>query len=165
MSKIKLKIKHYSNGASVKLPNRRVTVTENDKHEFYIQFKHADKNDDPNKPACEHICFKNKVRQTTVKISEEGMEAIVIAFMEYKKQQNLIKKHTNKIEKYVVKHYLSDGQCDGFLSAHTPSGALQFHHSSEMAIPFNTEEECIFKHGEKDETGFYRIDKILVDKI
>jgi len=97
MSKVKIKIKNYSNGASIKLPNRRVTVTENDKHDFYIQFKHADKNDDPNKPACEHICFKNKVRQTTVKISEEGMEAILIAFMEYRKQQELVKKHEDKI--------------------------------------------------------------------
>lgn len=97
MSKFPLILKKYSNGASLKLPNRRVTVTENDKREFYIQFKHADKNDDPNKPACEHICFRNKVRQTTVKISEEGMEAIVIAFMEYKKQKALVKKHEDKV--------------------------------------------------------------------
>jgi hypothetical protein len=165
MGKLPLILKNYSNGASVKLPNRRVTVTENDKHEFYIQFKHADKNEDPNKPACEHICFKNKVRQTTIKISEEGMEAIVIAFMEYKRQQKLIKKHDGKVVKYVVMHYFKDGRFDGFLSAYTPSGALQFHSNSEMAIPFDTEEDCIFKHGEKDETGFYKIDKILVNKI
>lgn len=97
MSNLPIKLKNYSNGASVKLPNRRVTVTENDKHEFYIQFKHADKNEDPNKPACEHICFKNKVRQTTVKVSEEGLEAIVITFMEYRKQQALVKKHEDKV--------------------------------------------------------------------
>lgn len=163
MSNTKLKIKNYSNGASVKLSNRKVTVSENDKNEFYIQFKHADNTEDPNKPACEHICFKNKVRQTTVKISEEGLEALVIAFLEYSKQKNIIKKHADKIAKYFVVHYLPNGNFDGFLSAYTPT-ATQFHKSFNMAIPFDSEEECKFAHGQKDETGFYEIRKIFVQK-
>jgi len=85
--------------------------------------------------------------------------------MEYKRQQKLIKKHEGKVMKYVVMHYLSDGKFDGFLSAYTHSGNCQFNSNSEMAIPFETEEECIFKHGEKNETGFYMIDKILIDKV
>lgn len=98
MKKIKARITNYNNGASVKLPNRRITITENDKNEFYIQFKFADKVGDPNKPACEHVCLKSKVRQTTIKLSEEILESLIVAYTEYKKNQYFNKKYKDKTQ-------------------------------------------------------------------
>ncbi len=170
MSKENAKIKHYSNGSEVRLRNRKINVTETEKGDIIIQFRHADKLEDPNKPACEHHCHRGKVRQTTVKVSEVGMEALAIAIVEYMKIKTRARKRkeleqsekTKEGYKWFVLSYKADGQFVGYLSAYTESGMNQFTPSLRNAIPFDTKAECIYSEGQRwdlkkeGEDGYYK---------
>ncbi len=75
-----MKIVVRKNGVTVKMHNRRLQIVES-MEDFVLQFKTLDKVE-PDKPACLHQSHGN-VRLTTIKISHEGMQALVKAYFEY----------------------------------------------------------------------------------
>jgi hypothetical protein len=150
MSKEKAKIRHYSNGTVIKISNRKISVTESKDGNIILQFKHADKTEDPSKPACEHHCHRGKVRQTTVKVSEVGMEALAIAIIEYMKIKAKAKVKPFYSGKFIIQNFDKNNDFVGYLSAYTQSGALQFAPQLIQAIEFDSEEEAnqwIAKYG------------------
>jgi len=94
-----VKLKAYSNGTVVKFKNRKISVIENKDGDIIIQFRHADKEKDPNTPACEHHCIRGKVRQSTIKVSEVGMEALTVALVEFIKLKAKQKKKKDDNDK------------------------------------------------------------------
>jgi hypothetical protein len=74
----------YLNGAEVRSHNRKIGFRKKDK-EVVLYFRFAD--EEPDKPACSHECLKGKVRQTVMKLSEEGMEELVYAWQQYKSKR------------------------------------------------------------------------------
>lgn len=81
MAQKKLTIKFYPDGAVIRMHNKRVSF-KIEKGNTTIGFQFADA--DANKPACYHICHKGKVRHTILKISDEGMDALVYAYLKRK---------------------------------------------------------------------------------
>jgi len=79
----------YNNGATARMHNKRIVFKEAD-GQVFIGFNFADKNADI--PACSHSTRRGKVRDTYLKISSEGMEALVMAYHAYKRSQNQNKK-------------------------------------------------------------------------
>ncbi len=75
-----MKIVVRKNGAMVKMHNKRLQIVES-MDDFVLQFKTLDKVE-PDKPACIHQSHGN-VRLTTIKISQEGMEGLIKAYIEY----------------------------------------------------------------------------------
>lgn len=82
---MKRQINTYLDGATVRLHNKRISFKVTDKKTM-ISFQFADA-DDPNKPACSHKCHKGKVRDTFIQMSNEAMEALVFAYINYKRER------------------------------------------------------------------------------
>jgi hypothetical protein len=95
--KMKVKIKDYADAVMIKIPNKKIMVVERsneDGNSYFMNFKYFDK--DADKPACTHKCHRGKVRETTVKVSEDGMDALIMAYMRYKRNKNIKKKDVNE---------------------------------------------------------------------
>lgn len=84
---MKNNITQYKDGATVRLHNKRISFKETDEKTM-ISFQFADTNE-PEKPACGHECHKGKVRDTFIQMSNEAMEALVFAYMNYKREKAL----------------------------------------------------------------------------
>lgn len=78
------KIDIYTDGATVRLRNKRISFQEAD-NKTSIKFEFADSEAD--KPACFHRCIKGKVRETKIQISIEAMEALVFSYLKYKQER------------------------------------------------------------------------------
>lgn len=74
----------YSDGATVRLHNKRISFAQTEE-KIMIKFDFADEN--ANNPACFHKCFKGKVRHTFLQMSNEAMESLVYAYVDYKKRK------------------------------------------------------------------------------
>jgi hypothetical protein len=74
MEKITIKKTHYLNGVSCKLKNSRATVVAV-QDDFVLQLRIID-NETPNIPRSVHEVLKNKVVQTTLKLSPQGLYAL-----------------------------------------------------------------------------------------
>ena len=85
---------YYKDGAVVRLHNRRISFKEINK-KIIIKFDFADT--EAEKPACSHICYKGKIRETFLALNTEAMKALVFAFINYKKIME--KNKNNKIKK------------------------------------------------------------------
>ncbi len=81
----------YSDGATVRLKNKRISFKETDKKTM-ISFQFADE-EHPEKPACRHVCHRGKVRDTFIQLSNETMARLVHAYIKYKRayEENNIK--------------------------------------------------------------------------
>ena len=77
-------MKIYADGASVRLHNKRIVFAEED-GKTLINFRFADENAD--KPACRHLCHKGRVRDTSLKVSTEAMDALMVAYVRYKRKR------------------------------------------------------------------------------
>lgn len=85
-------IKLYTDGATVRLHNRRISFKQDEKS-IMIKFSFAEA--DAYRSACSHDCHRGKVRETNIKMTNEAMEALVLAFMNYKRAKYI--EHINKI--------------------------------------------------------------------
>ena len=83
-------IKTYLDGGTCRLKNKRISFHQN-KNSVVIQFAFADEN--PELPACEHRTIRGKVRVTTIKMTDEALEALINTWKCYK--NNLIKHNAN----------------------------------------------------------------------
>lgn len=83
-------IKTYSDGATCRLKNKRISFSQKN-NAVIIQFAFADEN--PELPACEHKTVKGKVRVTTIKMTDEALEALIYTWKCYK--NNLIQHNAN----------------------------------------------------------------------
>jgi hypothetical protein len=86
---MKREINMYTDGATVRLHNKRISFKETDKKTM-ISFQFAG-DVEPDKPACGHKCHKGKVRDTFIQMSNEAMEALVYAYINYKRQRAVAK--------------------------------------------------------------------------
>lgn len=77
-------IKFYSNGATIRMHNKRISFKQDEKS-IVIGFSFAEEN--ANTPACLHVCHRGKVRETSIKMSNEAMEALVLSFIQFKKKK------------------------------------------------------------------------------
>lgn len=79
------RIKIYTDGFSIRLKNRRCVIR--DINGFYfLEFCSFD-NKEANSPAVKHKCIKGKIRVSLIKLSDEFMEGLVLAFLNYKKNK------------------------------------------------------------------------------
>jgi hypothetical protein len=76
----------YNDGATARIHNRRLTMVE-DPETKDVLFRFQFATDGAEKPACSHETFKGKVRQTTIKLSEDAIKALITTYMEYKKSK------------------------------------------------------------------------------
>lgn len=75
-------------GIKVKLNNRRIRLVEvNNGTEYIIELKNLKHNPDE-KPSCNFECIDKKLNITTIKLSEEGLEALLYAYMKYKEEKS-----------------------------------------------------------------------------
>lgn len=79
------KVKIYTNGAIVKLHNRRIVFVERADGGYKIEFNSHDK--DAHIPAVLHKCDKGLIRRSLMNISEEGLDALFEAYQSYKQQK------------------------------------------------------------------------------
>jgi hypothetical protein len=81
------KISLSKDGAVARLHNKRISfMAVGDS--ILIVFQYADKEHDPNTPACAHKCHKGKIRETFVKISEDAMKSLVVAYISWRKEKD-----------------------------------------------------------------------------
>lgn len=86
--KTKVRVKEYADAVVVKIPNKKIMIVERSDengNSYFMNFRYFDK--DADKPACTHKCHRGKVRETTVKLSEDGMDALIMAYMRYKRNK------------------------------------------------------------------------------
>lgn len=77
----------YSNGAVVRIPNRKISIIDNKGGDGYqLEFMKYEK-DVPDIPTCSHQMIRENVVLTNLGISEEGMDALVVAYLEMKKNR------------------------------------------------------------------------------
>ena len=81
--KKKSSIKIYKDGAVVRFHNKRILIGSNMENVF-LRFSFLDLEAD--KPACGHVSHKGKIRETSIKMSVEAMEALICGYNEYRKQ-------------------------------------------------------------------------------
>lgn len=79
------KLTIHPNGAQVKLHNRRIIMAEHE-DDFELEFLSAGV-PNPELPAAVHRCLKGKARSTSVSLTKEAMEAMVYAYLEYKRHK------------------------------------------------------------------------------
>ena len=79
------KITLYNDGAVARLHNKKIAFKEAD-GKVMINFRFADK--DANIPACQHICYRGKVRETFIQMSKDAMETLVMAYLEQQRQKS-----------------------------------------------------------------------------
>lgn len=73
----------YDDGASARLHNRKVMLKEYEDETLLI-FQNAN-DGNPEELATGHKCIRGKVRETQILLSNEALEALVIAYIEYQK--------------------------------------------------------------------------------
>jgi hypothetical protein len=83
--KNKIRLRKWTNATQIRMNNKSVTFIE-DEDKFIVVFRTLDK--EPNKPSCKHDTIKNKIRQTTIKLSEEGIDMFIHSYLEMKKLKN-----------------------------------------------------------------------------
>jgi hypothetical protein len=83
---MKKEITIYDNGASIRTNNKRIVFEEKD-GKILIQFSIAG-DSEPGKPACRHKCHRGKIRETTIMLSNEGMQSLVYAYLKYRQRFN-----------------------------------------------------------------------------
>ena len=76
------KMTTYPNATRTKWHNKSVMVFERD-GKFWIEFRYADEKAD--EPACRHRCLRGKVRQTTIHLSQDAIEYLMMTYIEHKK--------------------------------------------------------------------------------
>jgi hypothetical protein len=79
----------HPNGAVARLHNKRISVVEmmiEGEKGIRIQFDFVDT--EAHMPAARHNCIKNKIRQTTINLSEASMEALVLSYVRYRESKN-----------------------------------------------------------------------------
>jgi hypothetical protein len=82
----KSKLTLYNDGAEARIHNRRLLMSEDQEtKDVVLRFQFA--TDDAESPACSHETFRGKVRQTTIKMSEDAIKALIAMYMEYKKSK------------------------------------------------------------------------------
>lgn len=80
------RITTYSNGAEIRLNNRSIKFAEMDGG-FRLEFMSATENAD--QPASGHLCLRGKVRVTTLCLSNEALEALVVGYVQFQKDKRL----------------------------------------------------------------------------
>jgi hypothetical protein len=70
----------YTNGATVRLKNKRIDFTENE-DSILCTFLFADS--EPNKPAASHYCLRGKVRVTRINLSKQAMNKLVESYLKF----------------------------------------------------------------------------------
>lgn len=76
----------YADGFEARFHNRRITVHQpSDTKDVYIRMDYA--TSDFLLPACKHTANRG-IRTTEIKLSEEAMERLMIAWVEYKRHNN-----------------------------------------------------------------------------
>lgn len=80
------RVKWYSNGLSVKLPNKSITVSTTRKNDGIIITTKMFDVSNANKPGVLHTCHKGVVKQTDVMFSFEAMEIIIAAYIQIKEK-------------------------------------------------------------------------------
>lgn len=75
----------YSDGATARLHNKEIKFIEREEYVMF-NFRFIDKN--PEQPACWHNSYKGKIRETGIKMSHEAMEALVEAYITYKRNKH-----------------------------------------------------------------------------
>ena len=81
------KIEICSNGAIVKLHNRKVFVIEVEDG-FVVEFVIATTKEEASIPASIHKVYKNKVRLTGLKLNKDTMHALCLAYSKYLKSKS-----------------------------------------------------------------------------
>ncbi|MDD5013481.1 MAG: hypothetical protein PHW73_00080 [Atribacterota bacterium] len=76
------KCRQYKNACSCKFENRKVTVIRHKNGDYYLQFKVLDNN---NHPRASHF-FAHGLTITTIRLSSESMDALLLAMCEMKKE-------------------------------------------------------------------------------
>lgn len=82
----KQRIRLHPNASSFKFDtNKRVSIIEQPDGSFKLEVSYACEN--PQTPAVAHKCVKGKVRASCMHMSEAALDAIMIAYIEYKKSK------------------------------------------------------------------------------
>jgi hypothetical protein len=76
----------YLDGAVIRAHNRRISIVQEDGVTKII-FDFAD--NEAEKPACKHECKRGKIRRTYVKMSDESMDLLVAAYLQYKRNNSM----------------------------------------------------------------------------
>jgi hypothetical protein len=79
---MKNKLTIHKDGATIRLHNKRISLKEVD-GTIMVKFQFADENAE--KSACYHKCYKGKIRETFIKMSDEVIEALLFAYVNYKR--------------------------------------------------------------------------------
>lgn len=82
----KKRITTYANGAEIRLHNRSIKFAEMDGG-FRLEFMSATENAD--QPASGHLCLRGKVRVTTLCLSNEALESLVVGYVQFQKEKRL----------------------------------------------------------------------------
>jgi uncharacterized Fe-S center protein len=77
-------VTQYADGSIIRTHNKRIQFIENE-GKVVIKFDYA--TIDAEKPACKHVCHKGVIRETWIKISDEMMEELCIAYLRFKTNQ------------------------------------------------------------------------------
>jgi uncharacterized protein YqeY len=78
---VKFKVRSFRDGVQVRLTNRKINVVDTNDGNYIIECLFAAKNAD--QPAIKHENFRgpNGIRRSLIKLSDEAMEAIVLAYL------------------------------------------------------------------------------------
>jgi len=75
----------HKNGSIARFQNRRITMMEQKDDAFVFRFEFA--TDDADQPACNHETIRGKIRVTEIKLSDEALDAMIKAYLSYKKSK------------------------------------------------------------------------------
>lgn len=81
----------YFDGATVRKKNKRISFHEKAESTM-IKFSMVDP--EAEIPGCYHKCHRGKVRETFIKLSNEGMTLLVHSWLEYKRRNHKQNKTT-----------------------------------------------------------------------
>ncbi|MDD5358371.1 MAG: hypothetical protein PHX80_04440 [Candidatus Nanoarchaeia archaeon] len=79
------KCRRYKNAYSCKFEDRKVTVIRNENGDYYLEFKFLD---NKNHPKAHHF-FAHGLTITTIRLSPEAMDALLLAMCEMKNIDDL----------------------------------------------------------------------------
>lgn len=81
------RIKWYGNGVAVRVHNKEIVVSssEQDPNAIILNFKSFDA-EDANRPAVLHQCHRGKVKETSLKLSDETMAIVVQMYLQKKRR-------------------------------------------------------------------------------
>lgn len=86
----KLKVKSFRDGVQIRLTNRKISLADTEDGNYIIEFLYA--TDEADKPATFHENFRgpNGIRRSLIKLSDEAMEALVLAYSLKKDVENKV---------------------------------------------------------------------------